>query len=153
MSEQARNEEPGSRAIGTAVILDFDYLGVIYQVRNFSHSEAWLHGTKRPPSGDFGILLHISNSFVECRALSIQNTDCDFPNWIIKFARPQIPSFLQQPDRDFGETKTKLGSGDANRIELAPPLAPYVSQQHQSAGQTALPEEPQDKLRRRRQTS
>ena len=137
--------------MGTAVILDFDYLGIIYQVRNISHSEAWLHGPKKPPSGEFGILLHLANHFVECRAVSIQNTDCEFPSWIIKFSHQQIPSFLQQPERDFGETK--LCIGDENRMDLAPPLAPYVSQQHQSAGKTALPEEPQDKLRRRRQTS
>jgi hypothetical protein len=150
MSEHAQNGEPSSTAIGTAVILDFDYLGVIYQVRNFSHAEAWLHGTKKPPNGDFGILLHLDNRFVECRALLIQDTDSDFPNWIIKFARPQVPSFLQQPERDFGETT--LYTSDPNRARLAPPLAPYVTQQGRTAIQPA-PEEARYKLRRRRQTS
>ncbi len=63
-----------TRVAGIAAILDFGYLGLVYELVDFSLVGARIRGPRRPPETSFEILLHLSDRFIECRARPIWET-------------------------------------------------------------------------------
>lgn len=86
-------------AVGSAVILNFDYLSEVYAVRDLALGEVFLSGSKEPPAGGFEILMHTSDGFVEYFA-SIKEKATS--GWLLKVIAMSAPRFLQMPTTQLG---------------------------------------------------
>lgn len=86
-----------TRVAGIAAILDFGYLGLVYELVDFSWAGARIRGPKRPPDTAFEILLHLSERFIECRARPIWETQ-DFGGYAgIAFETQWEPASVRMP--------------------------------------------------------
>lgn len=94
--------------VGSAVILDFDYLSEVYVVREVALGEVFLSGSKEPPVGGFEILLHTSDGFVEYFA-SIQEKATN--GWLLEINAVSTPRFLQMPTTPLGRRYGKREIG------------------------------------------
>ena len=90
-----RFARPGALGMGTAVILDFDYLGIVYEVQEFAGTSATLRGSKVPPVTGFAILLHIGDEFIECQGSVLSSTENGVNCWSLAFDGANKPSFLK----------------------------------------------------------
>jgi hypothetical protein len=99
-------------AIGSAVILGFDYLTDVYAVHEIGPGDVCLSGAKEPPAQKFDILLHTADGFAEYTASVQQQTGAN--RWSLALEGLAKPKFLQQPARRLGHPdslpiKRKIG--------------------------------------------
>lgn len=102
------NDPEQSTAIGSAVILDFDYLSEVYEVHEVGLGEVCLSGPKAPPTGSFEVLIHSADGFVEYLASAQETPDA---RWLLRLEAMPTPRFLQRPTATVGKhyVKRKIG--------------------------------------------
>lgn len=140
MNKHGPNLGSQLNAVGTAVILDFDFLGVIFEVRSFSMSEVFLFGGEHPPEGEFTILLHLSDRFVECRGSTAWDSVPSSSDWKIKISRLRTPSFLLQPPGSVGHNKSASTWVTPERLLDRGPQSRASSEPNKSANEASPPE-------------
>lgn len=97
----ARESNPAPiKTIGSAVVLDFDYLKDVFVVHEIGPGKVCLSGGREPPAGTFEILVHVAEGFVEYTASVQQQTAENL--WLLAVEALSKPRFLQRPARKLG---------------------------------------------------
>lgn len=106
------------RCEGAAAVLDFGYLGIVYELEDLSLGGARLRGHREPPETTFDILLHVSNRYVERRARKVWD-DRDANGTLgIEFEAADSKSFVDWSDTaddDFVSWSSLAPTRNSNR--------------------------------------
>lgn len=123
---------------GSAAILSLGYLGVVYEVINISSAGMRLRGPKAPPAGVFGMLVHLSDRFLECRVQIAWQFDSDDVCVGVALESLLEPASFGLPERLLG-TRASLMNMRRSDLPLSPPVVVQRIPQPKSGSEILRP--------------
>jgi hypothetical protein len=96
---------------GAAAVLEFGFLGIVFELEDLSLGGARLRGPKRPVETSFDVLLHVSNRYLERRARRVWENRAPDGRFGIEFESMDAASFHERPDEENDQQLAQSSTG------------------------------------------